>query len=90
LTSDTPAPAPNPPARAARDPEKWKPVFGQDHAQTKEHAAARFVGKCEAHVTAGTAKSKHAAGGICVRDRGKSLERLMGKMPLVCLSGTGF
>jgi hypothetical protein len=25
--------------RAAHDPEKWEPVFGQDHAQTKNFEA---------------------------------------------------
>ena len=27
--------APPPAARLEHDPEKWEPVFGQDHAQTK-------------------------------------------------------
>jgi len=63
--------------------------YGRDPAQSITQTAGRFVGKCVADVTAGTAKSKRAAGrSVC--DRGKPLERLIGEMPPVCHSGTGF
>jgi hypothetical protein len=29
-------------SRLEHDPEKWTPVFGKDHAQTKRQSAMRF------------------------------------------------
>jgi hypothetical protein len=61
-----------------------------ESARVRQRAAARFVGKFEADVAAGTRKSKRSAACPPVHDHSKSLERLIVKMPCSCRSGNSF